>query len=67
MTKTNMVSLAKEAIQAFGGVKATADALQVPITTVSAWQKSGIPAWRVISLRAAAESMDIKLPKGLAA
>jgi len=52
---------------AFGGVKATSDALGVPLTTVSSWQKNGIPTWRISALREAAKRLAVQLPESVAA
>lgn len=33
-------------IIAFGGLRPTARALDVPVSTVASWKKNGIPKWR---------------------
>lgn len=48
---------------AFGGVKATSDALGVPLTTVSYWNKRGIPAWRLTQVKDIARKLSIALPE----
>lgn len=48
---------------AFGGVKAAADALGVPLTTVSYWNKRGIPAWRLTQVKEIAAKLSVKLPE----
>lgn len=52
---------------AFGGVKATSDKLGVPITTVSSWNRKGIPAWRLSAIREVALRHAVKLPEQVAA
>lgn len=46
---------------AFGGVKATSDALGVPMTTVSYWHRKGIPAWRLQSVKDEATRRRIQI------
>lgn len=58
-------NLAKSVIEALGGLTNAAKVLDLPITTVHGWMRSGrIPAWRIEAIRKAAEAdSEITLPK----
>jgi hypothetical protein len=50
-------------ITALGGTKRVADALSLPMTTVSSWKtaKAGIPSWRHKDIRALAKRLKVDL------
>jgi hypothetical protein len=54
----------KSFIDSLGGTKAVADALGLPVSTVSGWNISNsIPTWRVDALRSLAEQKGQAFPE----
>lgn len=57
-----MQTYADRVIDAFGGTSATAKLTGIPVTTVHAWRKNGIPRSRMAHLELVASMNKIEIP-----
>ena len=62
MVKSLDATTAAKIIEAFGGTRDAARALDCPPTTVQNWKSNGIPKWRVPAIQSIAAREGIKLP-----